>query len=147
MIRRKQTRPYVDVGDGVGVEVGAGVGVDVGAGVGVEVGDGVGEDVGEASNTIDDPVPMIAATTIRRPSTWPATLDVLVHAAEVAEVQLVVEHEALASEREAEGSEIPNCKPEMVSCAPPESGAFTLCDEDTTGAAKEDQCTRFELTT
>jgi hypothetical protein len=60
----------------------------------------------------------------------------LVQAAEVAEVQLVVEHEALASEREAEGSESPNCKPEMVSCAPPESGAFTLCDEDTTGAAK-----------
>ena len=74
----------------------------------------------------------------------------LVQAAEVAEVQLVVEHEAaeaLASEREAEGSEIPNCKPEMVSCAPQESGAFTLCDEDTTGAAKEDKCICFLLKT
>jgi hypothetical protein len=71
----------------------------------------------------------------------------LVQAAEVAEVQLVVEHEVLASEREAEGSEIPNCKPEMVSCAPPDSGAFTLCDDDTTGAAKEDHCIRFPLTT
>ncbi len=69
------------------------------------------------------------------------------HAAEVAEVQLVVEHETLASEREAEGSKIPKCKPEMVSCAPPESGAFTHCDEDTTGAAKEDHCIRFPLTT
>jgi hypothetical protein len=71
----------------------------------------------------------------------------LVQAAEVAEVQLVVEHEALASEREAEGSEIPNCKPEMVSCAPPDSGAFTLCGEDTTGAAKEYQRIRFPATT
>jgi hypothetical protein len=108
-------------------------------------GDGVGEGVGEASNTMDDPVPIIAATKIRRPSTWPATLDVLVQVAEVAEVQLVVEQEALASEREAEGSEIPNCKPEMVSCAPPDSGAFTLRDEDTTGAAREDQCIRFPI--
>ena len=88
---------------------------------------------------------MIAATTSRRPSTWPAALDVLVQAAEVAEVQLVVEHEALASEREAEESDIPNCKPEMVSCAPPDSGAFTLSDEDTTGAAKEDQCLGFPM--
>ncbi len=110
-------------------------------------GDGVGEGVGEASNTIDGPVPIIAEMTIRSPSTWPAMLDVLVQAAEVAEVQLVVEHEALASEREAEGSEIPNCKPDMVSCAPPDSGAFSLCDEDTTGAAKEDECIRFPLTT
>jgi hypothetical protein len=31
-------------------------------------GDGVGEGVGEASNTIDGPVPIIAATTIRRRS-------------------------------------------------------------------------------
>ena len=68
-------------------------------------------------------------------------------AAEVAEVQLVVEHEALASEKEAEESDIPNCKPEMVSCAPPDSGAFTLSDEDTTGAAKEDEVIRFSLTT
>ncbi len=101
-----------------------------------EVGAGVGESVEEASNVIDNPVPMIAAMAIRRPSTRPAGLDTLVHAAEVAEVQLVVEHEALASEREAEGSEMPNCRPEMVSCAPPDSGAFTLSDEDTTGAAK-----------
>jgi hypothetical protein len=71
----------------------------------------------------------------------------LVQAAEVAEVQLVVAHEALASERDAEGSEIPNCKPEMVSCAPPDSGAFTLSAEDTTGAAKKDQSIRFPLTT
>jgi hypothetical protein len=147
MIRRMETRPYVDVGAGVGVEVGDGVGVGVGAGLGDEVGDGVGEGVGVASNTIDDPVPIIVATTMRRPSAWPAALDMLVQAAEVAEVQLVVEHEALASEREAEGSEIPNCKPEMVSCAPPDSGAFTLCDDDTTGAAKEDHCIRFPLTT
>ena len=99
---------------------------------------GDGDGVGEASKTIDDPVPITAATTIRRPSTWPAALDVLVQAAEVAEVQLVVEHEALASKAEAEGSEIPNCKPEMVSCAPPDSGAFALSEEDTTGAAKEE---------
>jgi hypothetical protein len=108
---------------------------------------GDGDGVGEASNTIEDPVPIIAATTIRRPNTWPAVLDMLVQAAEVAEVQLVVEHEALASEREAEGSEIPNCKPEMVSCAPPDSGAFALCDEDTTGAAKGELCICFPLTT
>ena len=138
MIRRMETRPYVDVGAGVGVEVGDGVGVGVGAGLGDAVGDGVGEGVGVASNTIDDPVPIIVATTMRRPSAWPAALDVLVQAAEVAEVQLVVEHEALARKREAEGSDNPNCKPEMVSCAPPDSGAFTLCDEDTTGAAKEE---------
>jgi hypothetical protein len=99
---------------------------------------GDGDGVGEASNTIEDPVPIIAATKIRRPNTWPAVLDMLVQAAEVAEVQLVVEHEALASKREAEDSDIPNCKPEMVSCAPPDCGAFTLCEEDTTGAAKEE---------
>jgi hypothetical protein len=74
-------------------------------------------------------------------------LDTLVHAAEVAEVQLVVEQEAPASEREAEGSEVPKCKPEIVSRAPPDSGAFTLSDEDTTGAAKEDQRIRFPSTT
>ncbi len=108
---------------------------------------GDGDGVGEASNTIEDPVPIIAATTIRRPSTWPAVLAMLVQAAEVAEVQLIVEHKALASEREAAGSEIPNCKPEIVSSAPPESGAFTLCDEDTTGAAKEDKCVCFALKT
>jgi hypothetical protein len=114
-------------------------------GVGDGVGAGVGAAVGVASNTIDDPVPMIAATTIRRPNR-PAAFEKLVQDAEVAEVQLVVEHEALANQREAEGSDIPNCKPEMVSCAPPDSGAFTLCDEDTTGAAKEGQCIRSPLT-
>jgi hypothetical protein len=72
-------------------------------------------------------------------------LDVLVQAAEVAEVQLVVKHEALAREREAEESDIPNCKPETVSCAPPDSGAFKLSDEDTTGAAEKDQRMRFPL--
>ena len=46
MTSRMQTRPYVDVGAGVGVSVGEGVGVDVGAGVGVSVGAGVGADVG-----------------------------------------------------------------------------------------------------
>jgi hypothetical protein len=103
------------------------------------VGDGVGAGVGVASKTIDDPVPITAATTIRIPN-WPAAFAKLVQDAEVAEVQLVVEHQALASETEAEGSEIPRCKPEMVSCAPPDSGALTLRDEDTTGAAKEGRC-------
>lgn len=114
-------------------------------GVGDGVGEGVGAGVGVASNTIDDPVPIIAATTIRRPNR-PAAFEKLVQDAEVTEVQLVVEHEALANQRVAEGSDIPNCKPEMVSCAPPDSGAFILCDEDTTGAAKKDQCTRFPFT-
>ncbi len=40
MMRRMQTRAYVDVATGVGVDIGAGVGVNVGAGVGV--GEGVG---------------------------------------------------------------------------------------------------------
>ena len=56
--------------------------------------------------------------------------------AEVTEVQLVVEHEALASQRVAEGSDSPKCKPVMVSCAAPDAGAFTVRDEDMTGAAK-----------
>ena len=96
----------------------------------------MGEGVKETSNRTDDPVPTIAATAIRRPFTWPAALDTLVQAAEVAEVQLVVEHEVLASQSVAEGSDSPNCKPEMVSSAAPDSGAFTVRDEDTTGAAK-----------
>jgi hypothetical protein len=87
----------------------------VGDGVGEGVGEGVGNGVGVASKKTDDPVPAIAATAIRRPFTWPAALDMLVQAAEVAEVQLVVEHEALASQSVAEGSDSPNCKPEMVS--------------------------------
>ena len=52
MIRRMQTRAYVDVGAGVGVSVGEGVAVDVGAGV--AVGEAVGVDVvGKAVRNAD----------------------------------------------------------------------------------------------
>ena len=103
------------------------------------LGDGVGDGVGVASNTVDDPVPIIAATAIRRPFTSPTAFDTLAQVAEVAEVQLVVEHAALASQRVAEGSDSPNCKPEIVRCAAPEQGTFTGCVEDTTGAAEWNQ--------
>jgi hypothetical protein len=46
MMWRMQTRAYVGVGAGVGVDDGAGVGVDVGAGEGVDVGAGLGVVVG-----------------------------------------------------------------------------------------------------
>ena len=93
--------------DGVTVEGAAVEGVAV---VGVSVGDGVGE----ASNKTDDPVPTIAATAIRRPFTWPTEFETLAQLAEVAEVQLGVEHEAVASQTVADSSNAPNCKPEMV---------------------------------
>ena len=119
----------------VGVAVGARVAPGrVGAGV---VGLSVGLGVGAASNTIDDPVPIIAATAIRRPFTWPTAFDTLVQVAEVTEVQLIVEHEAVASQRVAEGSDSPNCKPDIVSHAAPEQGTFTGCDDDTSGAANK----------
>ncbi len=56
--------------------------------------------------------------------------------AEVAEVQLVVEHEAAASQTVADGSDAPNCNPETVSCAAPELGVFVGRVADMTGAAK-----------
>jgi hypothetical protein len=52
MMRRMQTRTYVDVGAGVGVSVGEGVAVDVGAGA--AVGEAVGVNVvGKAVRNAD----------------------------------------------------------------------------------------------
>ena len=96
----------------------------------------VGVGVAGASNTIADPVPMMAATAIRRPSTLPTEFETLMQLADVAEVQLVVKHDAIAIQTVADGSERPICRPEIVTHPAPELGTFAGHASDTTGASK-----------
>jgi len=96
----------------------------------------VGVGVAGASNTIADPVPMMAATAIRRPSTLPTEFETLVQLADVAEVQLVVKHDVIAIQTVADGSERPICRPEIVTHPAPELGTFAGHASDTTGASK-----------